>query len=363
MREPVNAVEAVSPALTHSLDSRVLVAMLDSIALPVALRDADGHTLFANAAGLAHGLANPDPAELALDRRVLEAGQTAASSPSPVTGEEAGERWVSMERHPLVLGASTEVVMVVEYDVTAEVRATESERLSRSRVDFVADMSHELRTPLNSIMGFSQLLLERDGAGLDQRQRRYLENVRISSGQLLDLVNDALDVAKVDAGRLETWVEPLEIASLVDDAVAMMAPLADQKNITLTAHVETESHVLADRRRLLQALLNLLSNAIKFTPSQGLVTIAGSRSMSCYELSVSDTGPGIPAAEGERVFEEFAQLERDRSRPEGTGLGLALARKLVRLMGGEVELAGSQAGVGSVFVIRLRLPDAQLTAH
>jgi signal transduction histidine kinase len=224
---------------------------------------------------------------------------------------------------------------------------------NRHKSEFVAHMSHELRTPLNSILGFSQLLETQDFGPLNDRQQRYVGNVVSSGAHLLSLINDVLDMTKVEAGQLDVNPETVVVRPLLAACLEELGPLATRKQLQLVLRARGSLAVRADRRRLRQVILNLASNAIKFTPDGGVVTLNAERDGSEICLSVRDTGVGIPTGERERVFEAFTQVRSGRTRSEeGTGLGLALSRRLVELMGGSLVL-DSDPGRGATFSVRL----------
>jgi signal transduction histidine kinase/DNA-binding response OmpR family regulator len=262
-----------------------------------------------------------------------------------------------------VLGAQT--AMLVERRALLAAQQAQAARLaetvaaleaaSAAKSDFLASMSHELRTPLNAIIGFSELMRAEPGSdGQVAVPREWVEHVHRSGQHLLGLINDVLDLAKVEAGRLELAREPVELAQAVAESIAGLAPLAERKGLTVTAQVPT-AVVTVDRGRLRQILYNLLSNAIKYTPDGGRITIEGAVADATATITVSDTGIGIAPADQARVFEEFQQVGDPALRQAGTGLGLALTRRLVEAHGGRIELA-SALGSGSRFTVIL--PDA-----
>ncbi len=246
----------------------------------------------------------------------------------------------------------------------ALVRAKEvAERANRAKSIFLAKMSHELRTPLNSIIGFSEVLKDQTFGPLNERQARYVSNVLSSGRQLLSLINDILDLSKVEAGRMELLTSEFSLSDALGDVRAIVTPLADRKALAL--NVETDaavSCVVADQGKFKQVMFNLLSNAVKFTPDGGRVTVtarmatdeAGQPRGDLVEIAVADTGIGIRPEDHERVFLEFEQIDSEYARQqEGTGLGLALSRRLVELHGGRLWVE-SEAGAGSTF--RFTLP-------
>ncbi|MDP8903983.1 MAG: response regulator [Chloroflexota bacterium] len=225
---------------------------------------------------------------------------------------------------------------------------------SQAKSDFVASMSHELRTPLNAILGFSDLMLgEPASDGRHSVRAEWIQYVRTAGQHLLALINDVLDVSKVEAGRLELQVEAIDAEAAVAEAVTGVRPLAAKKNLRLSSQVAM-LHVRADRGRLRQMLYNLLSNAIKYTPDQGEVRVEASVDGANAYISVVDTGVGIAPEDQARVFEAFAQVGEPGLRQAGTGLGLALTKRLVEAHGGRLELE-STVGVGSRFILVLPL--------
>ena len=227
---------------------------------------------------------------------------------------------------------------------------------SEAKSDFLASMSHELRTPLNAIIGFTELM--RDGppaqGGALSVPREWVEHVYTSGQHLLELINDVLDLSKVEAGRLELVREAIDVSAAIAESIGGLRPLAERKDLRLAADA-APGLVHADRGRLRQILYNLLSNAIKYTPSGGSIEVRAHVADGCLEIVVADTGIGIAPADQAAVFEEFRQVGDPALRQAGTGLGLALTRRLVEAHGGRIELV-SAPGVGSTFTVVL--PDA-----
>ena len=223
---------------------------------------------------------------------------------------------------------------------------------NRHKSLFLANMSHELRTPLNAILGFSELLIDAtNGRFNDATKKRFLEQIHSSGAHLLGLINDILDLSKVEAGQMELRLQPVTVADLVAQVTSSVEPLVIQKHLVLNADAATAGQVVADTVKLRQMILNLVSNAIKFTPDGGAVTIVAARVGDRLEISVSDTGIGIAAQDIGRIFKEFQQLDSGVDRKQqGTGLGLALTKSYAILHGGDVR-AESELGKGSRFTI------------
>jgi len=235
----------------------------------------------------------------------------------------------------------------------AIVRAKEeAERGSKFKDQFLSTMSHELRTPLNAILGFSELLPDERYGALNERQRRYIRHIHTSGKHLLSLINDILDLSKIEAGRLELAFESVRVETAFAEVLGTMRPLADKKSQTLSQDAETGLSVRADATRFRQVLMNLVGNAIKFTPEGGRIELAARRMDGNVRLEVRDTGPGIPPEEQKRIFEAFYRLRQSDKLTEGTGLGLTITQRLVELHGGQLGLE-SQAGQGSCFYFSL----------
>ena len=228
------------------------------------------------------------------------------------------------------------------------------EAASRHKSEFLANMSHELRTPLNAILGFSEVLAERMFGEMNEKQAEYLQDILSSGRHLLSLINDILDLAKVEAGRLELELGRFHLPTALDNALTLVRERATRHGITLTQTVDAGvGDIVADERKVKQILLNLLSNAVKFTPEGGGVGLTATLADGAVTIAVSDTGVGIAPEDQAAIFEEFRQVGRDDARKqEGTGLGLTLAKKFAELHGGRIWVQ-SHVGQGSTFTFTL----------
>jgi len=236
----------------------------------------------------------------------------------------------------------------------------EVERATHLKSQFLASMSHELRTPLNAIIGFSDLLHEQTAGQLNDKQKRFVNHIKQGSAHLLQLINDILDLSKIEAGQLELRCEDFEIDDALPEVLSTIRPLTMVKNIHLEQSFGDATSVHADRVRFKQILYNLLSNAVKFTPKGGCIGIHCSRNEDSVSITVSDTGIGIRPEDQGLVFEEFRQVEGNGV-AGGTGLGLAITRRLVEQQGGKISLE-SKVGEGSRFTFSLPAGSEKATA-
>jgi len=243
-----------------------------------------------------------------------------------------------------------------------------AEQASRAKSEFLAAMSHELRTPLNAVIGFSQLLANRTYGELNEQQLQYITMILSGGRHLRRLVDDVLDLAKVDAGHLTLDLTRVAVADELDEVVGVVESLVRQKNITITTEVKDVLPAInADRQRIQQVIYNLLSNAIKFTEPGGFIKVAidvseeAAHGEGALRITVTDTGIGIKAEHQARIFEAFEQVDSSYARDQGgTGLGLALTKKLVTLHGGTISVASEGVkGRGSVLTVRLPIPPAE----
>lgn len=271
---------------------------------------------------------------------------------------------VEISLSPLALGERRFTMSAIR-DISLQKRAEQELQdtnaalrvASQAKDRFLATMSHELRTPLNAILGFSGILLMKLPGTLNAEQERQLGIVKSSGEHLLSLINDLLDLAKIQSGTMQLSPEPLDLAALVREMIATLQPLAATKKLLLQADLPaTPVQRRVDRRALSQVLLNLVNNAIKFT-GQGAVTLSlQAAADGSVRIAVADTGVGISSEDVQRLFGQFVQVGDPRRRPDGTGLGLHLSARLAELMGGRIEVQ-SEPGRGSCFTLVLERPE------
>ncbi|MBI5249577.1 MAG: AAA family ATPase [Desulfomonile tiedjei] len=239
----------------------------------------------------------------------------------------------------------------------------EAEAANRAKSEFLANMSHELRTPLNAIIGFSQLLRDQWGGKLSEKQLQYVSEISLSGHHLLQLINDILDMAKVESGKMDLHFSRINLGQLLKYTMIMIKQKAMQHGLELNLHVSDDLRgieIMADEVKLKQIVLNLLSNAAKFTPDGGRIVVEAHGEGDNLVISVSDTGIGIRSEDHDRIFEPFEQVDSSLARRQrGTGLGLALTRNLVRLHGGRIWMESEGDGKGSAFGFTIPLVEAE----
>ena len=274
-------------------------------------------------------------------------------------------RWVRTRAFPIrnehgevqrLAGVTEDITERKQFEQAMREKNFELEGVILARDRFLASMSHELRTPLNAIIGFTGTLLMKLPGPLTDQQSKQLQTIRSSARHLLSLINDLLDLAKIESGRVTLTIEPVVIQSVGEEVSSTLRPLAEKKGLELNLTVPDDQVVVnTDRRALSQILLNLTSNAIKFT-EEGEVRIVLSRDYydgkSWTQLSVHDTGVGIRPEDQPKLFQAFSQVERNVRRSEGTGLGLYLSQKLATLLGGQINFK-SEYGKGTIFTLSL----------
>jgi len=276
------------------------------------------------------------------------------------------QTWYNAKVSPLKDDSGTFAgVTIVARDITARKRAEDrltfaiqaADAANRAKSDLLAGMSHELRTPLTAIIGYAEILGYEYFGTLNAKQKEQIEVIMQASHHLLDLINDILDISKIESGKTELEPSLVGMRSLIEHPLTLLKETADRKRIGMKADFPSELSGLelhVDERRLKQVLFNLLSNAIKFTPEEGRINVAMKRRGEELEISVADTGIGIPALELDRIFDAFYQIKRGgRAKEQGSGLGLSLSRKLVELHGGRMWAESEGEGKGSRFVFTL----------
>jgi signal transduction histidine kinase len=235
-----------------------------------------------------------------------------------------------------------------------EAKGRELEAVNRHKSEFLANVSHELRTPLNAIIGFSEVLLEHLFGELNDKQNEYVDDILSSGRHLLSLINDILDLSKIEAGHMELELAKFDLPSALDNALVLIRERASRHGVRIERLIDQQlGDFLGDERKIKQVLVNLLSNAVKFTPEGGKIQVRAGLKNGAVKISISDTGIGIAPEHHEAIFEEFRQVGSDYARKrEGTGLGLTLTKKFVEMHGGKIWVE-SEPGKGSTFTFTL----------
>ncbi len=256
---------------------------------------------------------------------------------------------------------STGMMSIMERQMKKmEAERQAAQQANQSKSDFISRMNHELRTPMNAILGFGQLLEADDD--LNEEQKENVQHILKAGRHLLQLINEILDIARIEAGRMDVTIEPVDVGEMARDIIALMTPLATERSITLIVDDECEGWVQADIQRLRQVILNLSSNAIKYNREGGTVTIrAVPVSDQTARISVIDTGNGIPKDKYNAVFAPFERLGAEKSNVEGSGIGLSLCKKLIEAMEGELSF-DSREGEGSTFWVDLPIAEPPLSS-
>jgi PAS domain S-box-containing protein len=310
---------------------------------------------------------------IAADREALQNRRLVDIPEETIQTKTKGTRILHTKKIPILdangeptylLGISEDITEAKKTQAALHQAQVEAERANQAKSQFLANMSHELRTPLTAILGFSELLRDDATNRFDEAtRRRFLDQIHSGGQHLLELINDILDLSKVEAGRMELQLQPFVLGNLVAEVRATVEPLAQSKVIALNIEPSSEIRLMADAAKVRQMLLNLVSNAIKFTPSGGRIDIRSRQVGLWVEIAVSDTGIGIADQDLSRLFTEFQQLDAGPGRQaEGTGLGLALTRRFAELHGGQVNVE-TALGRGSTFTLRLPLHATAPQAH
>ena len=269
---------------------------------------------------------------------------------------------ISIDNARLYSAQQRQVTEIAAQKRELEIANAQIAEISRLKSEFLANMSHELRTPLNAILGFSEILKDNLVELTDEQKQECLQNIHTSGKHLLELVNDVLDLSKIEAGRMELSYDRFGVFDAVREVHNVIRSLSERRDIDLSINITpTELEVRADKSKFKQVLYNLLSNAIKFTAQGGRVWVSGRSDDGELIIDVGDTGVGIPPEHHTRIFDEFYQLDSATTRQvEGTGLGLSLTRRLVDLHSGRISLE-SEPGKGSVFTVRIPLGGIEVT--
>ena len=372
----------------HRLEesNRMLHLVLDAIPVRVFWKDKDLRYLgcnrtFAMDAGFTsarqivgktdHDMPWQDQVELYQtdDRKVIEQGQARLNYEEPQTTPEGDTIWLRTSKIPLrsvegdiigVLGMYEDITYAKQSETALRVAKEQAETANQAKSSFLSSMSHELRTPLNAILGFAQLLEYDPQHPLEPQQMESIEHIKSGGKHLLSLINEILDLAKIESGLIDFDTEPVRTSSLLEDILPIAKTLADKRGISLHTPALTHGDVtiFVDYVRTKQVLLNLLSNAVKYNRERGEVTLDCEIRGGNLRISVGDTGFGIPDAKIKELFQPFARLGAEETAIEGTGIGLTITKEIVERMGGDIGV-DSVVGIGSTFWVELPLSDVQ----
>ncbi|ADI73975.1 PAS/PAC sensor signal transduction histidine kinase [Methanohalobium evestigatum Z-7303] len=260
---------------------------------------------------------------------------------------------IDLDSEPVILGFCRDITTRKQAEENLIIAKLEAEATSQAKSELLANVSHELRTPLTSIIGFSDIMLKGKAGKLNNNQINYLNKIHKSGQNLLDLINDLLDLSKIESGKMELHYEKISLTEIIEDLMAKLSPLASEKGLTLDSKINPDiEYVCMDNIKLRQILYNLIYNAIKFT-NNGSITTEVDFVDNNYQFSVIDTGIGIPEDKQDEIFESFKQLDSStKRRHAGTGLGLTLVKRLVEIHGGYIEVE-SKYGEGSRFTFTI----------
>jgi PAS domain S-box-containing protein len=312
------------------------------------------------------------PATEAILQRVI-AEKVQGTAEFRITTPDGSVRHVQAAEGPVVdrdgrvvrvVGVNTDITKRKQMEIDLHEKNVELQHAAQAKNSFLANMSHELRTPLNGIIGFSELLVDGLPGEVNAEQKEYLEDILNSSQHLLQLINDVLDLAKVEAGKMELHPEPFSLRRAIMQVCSVAQPLVQKKKIEVNTTFTSElDEVTLDEQKLKQILYNLISNAIKFTDEHGRVEIKiALHEVNHFTIAVRDTGIGIKSENIKRLFKEFEQLDEGTTRRyQGTGLGLALTRKIVEMQGGTIKVE-SEYGKGSTFTVTLPLVTEEIAS-
>ncbi len=289
---------------------------------------------------------------LHMNRILQDVGQVTGAAAAVEAGQFEADMLADVVKRPDEVGKLGRVFQHMAGEI--EDKSRQVEAASHHKSEFLANMSHELRTPLNAIIGFSEVLGEKMFGELNEKQNEYVDDIHSSGHHLLSLINEILDLSKIEAGRMELELAKFDLPLAVENAITLVRERATRHGVSLNREIDKGlGDFVGDERKVKQILLNLLSNAVKFTSEGGRIEIKAISVDGSVEISVSDTGIGITSEDQAKIFEEFRQVgTADAQKHEGTGLGLTLAKKFVELHGGRIWVE-SEVGKGSTFTFTL----------